>query len=190
MTFKVFGYGSLVNRGTLPPYVHAERRTVKGWRRAWRKRSPGLGVVGACSLSVVEAPDEEIDGLVVTFEDGMLETITAREHNYDPLRLADDPDVIIFRAKAEVDDYGDHEHPILLSYLDATAQGFLREFGEEGLDRFIATTDGWHVPIVDDRAQPRYARAQQLSSAEEKRINQLLRSVDATPVRAQEKRSA
>jgi len=189
VTFRVFGYGSLVNRGTLPPHVHAERRTVRGWRRAWRKRSPGL-VGGVSSLSVMEAPGAEIDGLVVTFEDGMMPTIAAREHDYDPLRLADDPDIIIFRACAEMDRYGDADFPVLLSYLDATAQGFLREFGDEGLQRFMATTDGWHVPIVDDRADPRYARAQKLSSAEEMRINELLASVDATPVRAQEKRSA
>lgn len=187
MSFKVFGYGSLVNRGTLPPFLSAEPRSVRGWRRAWRATSRGARG-GACALSVVADPDAIIDGLVVTFDDVVFPIIRKREHNYDMLRLDDDPDVIVFRARADVDRFGDADHPVHQSYIDATLQGFLQEFGEDGAARFMATTEGWHVPILDDRGAPNYPRAQILSSAEQIMIDRLLESVDAGPALASESR--
>ena len=55
---------------------------------------------------------------------------------------------------------------MLLSYLDAVVQGYLREYGEAGADRFFATTDGWEAPFLNDRAAPRYPRHQQLAPDE------------------------
>lgn len=187
MTFKVFGYGSLVNRGTLPPFVAAEQRTVRGWRRAWRASSVGRNG-GVCALSVVPDPDAVIDGLVLTFDEAVFPIIRQREHNYDILRLDEDPDVIVFRARAEVDHFGDQNHPIHKSYLDATLQGFIKEFGEGGASRFMASTEGWHVPILDDRQAPHYPRAQILSSAEQLMVDRLLESVDAGRTLASESR--
>ena len=60
----------------------------------------------------------------------------------------------------------DGQHVILRSYLDVVAQGFLVEFGESGVADFFASTDNWHIPILDDRAEPRYPRHQSLSLAE------------------------
>ncbi|MEO1103169.1 MAG: gamma-glutamylcyclotransferase family protein [Pseudomonadota bacterium] len=185
MTFSVFGYGSLVNRGTLPGFVSARPLAARGWRRAWRGTSRGK-FGGRCALSVVADPQAHIDGLVLTFEDEAWPLIRAREHNYDPLRLEEDPEVIIFRVHAEKDRYGDADHPICLSYIDTTLQGFLTEFGDDGARRFMATTDGWGVPILDDRHEPTYPRAQKLSRDEQKRIDDLLMSVDAMPARPQE----
>ena len=178
MTFKVFGYGSLVNRGTLPPHIEVRPKTVRGWRRAWRTASVGANG-GACALSVVPDPDTIIDGLVVTFDDVVWPIIEKREKNYDVGYLDDEPDVILFRARPEVDRFGDARHPIHMSYIDVTLQGFLREFGEDGAARFMATTEGWHVPILNDRAAPNYPRAQHLSSAEQIKVDALLESVDA-----------
>lgn len=187
MTFKVFGYGSLVNRGTLPPFIAAEQRAVRGLRRAWRASSVGRNG-GVCALSVVPDPDAVIDGLVVTFDETVFPIIRKREHNYDLLRLDDDPEVIVFRARAEVDHFGDHHHPIRKSYIDATLQGFIQEFGESGASQFMATTDGWHVPILDDRHEPHYPRAQILSSGEQLMVDRLLESVDAGGTVASESR--
>ncbi|MEM9221050.1 MAG: gamma-glutamylcyclotransferase family protein [Pseudomonadota bacterium] len=185
MTFSVFGYGSLVNRRTLPALLSARPYTANGWRRAWRSTSRGqLG--GRCSLSVVPDPNCAIDGLVLTFKDEAWPLIQQRELNYDPLRLKDDPDVIIFRVHAEKDRYGDADHPILLSYIDTTLQGFFREFGKEGARQFMVTTAGWHVPIINDRCAPKYTRAQNLSQEEELAVDALLCSVDAVPAHPQE----
>ena len=189
MSAKVFGYGSLVNRGTLPPTLHVERGIARGFRRAWRTRSPGVRG-GACSLSIVPAADGEIEGLILTFDDAEWPMIRAREHNYNELRLADQPDVVIFRAKTGIDGFGDRHYPIFLSYVETTLQGFFTEFGDDGARRFMETTDGWHVPIIDARAGPRYPRAQQLSDDEQLRVDELLKAVDATILRPQEQRLA
>jgi hypothetical protein len=45
-------------------------------------------------------------------------------------------------------------------------QGYLREFGEEGVTRFFTTTHGWDAPILDDRAAPRYPRHQPVTATE------------------------
>ena len=50
------------------------------------------------------------------------------------------------------------DHAVLLSYVDMVVGGYHREFGRDGVDRFFATTDGWDVPILNDRQQPRYPR--------------------------------
>lgn len=179
MSVEIFGYGSLVNRGTLPPHIDVRPKAVRGWRRAWRASSVGAKG-GACALSVVPDPDAIIEGLVVRFDDLVWPIIRTREKNYDILHLDDEPDVILFRARAEVDRFGDAHHPIHMSYIDVTLQGFLREFGEDGAARFMATTQGWHVPIVNDRAAPNYPRAQLLSNAEQIKVDALLESVDAS----------
>ncbi|MEM7659430.1 MAG: hypothetical protein AAF399_25150, partial [Bacteroidota bacterium] len=57
-------------------------------------------------------------------------------------------------------------HPILRSYLDTVVQGYLREFGVDGVARLFATTSGWEAPIRDDRVAPVYARAQPLTGEE------------------------
>jgi len=56
--------------------------------------------------------------------------------------------------------------PILRSYLDAVMQGFLREFGPEGVHRFVAETDAFHMPIHEDRHAAIYPRAVSLSASE------------------------
>ena len=179
MTFSVFGYGSLVNRMTLPPHVKAEPVALSGWRRAWRATSLAHAG-GVCALSVVPG-DDTIEGLLVTFEDEARPVIDAREYRYDPLAAeALGPEALIFRANAASDRFGDSASPVHLSYVDVVIQGFYREFGEAGVERFMATTDGWHVPILDDRAAPRYPRAQQLTENERALCDRMLRVVDAT----------
>lgn len=186
MTFSVFGYGSLVNRATLPAFLGARRTRATGLRRAWRACSVGASG-GLCALSVVADAGGAIDGLVVTFDDAAWPIIREREKNYDPAPLPGEPDVLVFRAKPEADRPGDADHPIHLSYVDTTLQGFLREFGEEGAQRFIASTEGWHVPLVDDRAAPTYPRAQVLTARERAVVDALLESVDAAPACAHER---
>lgn len=183
MSFLVFGYGSLVNRATLPPVLDAWPATVTGWRRAW-KASSKTPRGGVCALSVHEG-EGAIEGFVLRFEETEWPTIAQREYRYDPLTVdIGGDDVTLFRAKAEIDRYGSSSNPISMTYLETTLQGFLHEFGEEGLFRFMDSTDGWHVPILDDRANPRYPRAQLLSNAERQLVDEALKGVDATVIPA------
>lgn len=172
-----FGYGSLVNRDT-HDFPRATPARVTGWRRVWRHshRRP------AAYLSVEAAPGQVIDGLVAAVPGGDWAALDLREAAYDRLRLRPDDvehalphpvDVHIYRtdiAHAEPAS----KHPILLSYLDCVVQGFLRVFGAEGADRFFATTDGWHTPVLNDRAVPQYARHVDLTGAERSFIDERL----------------
>lgn len=179
MSFSVFGYGSLVNRATLPNAIAIRRVTVTGWRRSWRATSltPRGGV---CALSVVADPSCAIDGLMVTLDDAHWPLIRAREHRYEPLTLCGEhAGGIIFQAAPAVDRFGDADHPIHLSYVDCIVQGYRGEFGPRGVDRLFASTEGWHVPILDDRHALRYPRAQRLSPYELRLVDAMLKTVDA-----------
>lgn len=178
MPFTVFGFGSLVNRKTLPDVLDAQPATVRGWRRAWRAPGHFGHGKGVCSLSVVPA-QASIDGLMVTFSDEHQERMAQRERNYDTIALPDHPGAYIYRAKPAIERWGDENNPISLSYLDTVLGGFLEEFGEEGAHRFMETTDGWFVPILDDRAAPLYPRATPLTVEQCAAVDALLRGVDA-----------
>ncbi len=159
-----FGYGSLVNRST-HDYPRATRATAKGWARAWMKSSQRR----VSFLSAVEAQGEEIDGLIAAVPGADWAALDIRERAYDRLRVVeithDHPplaDVQIYRAKPDHVVEPDGGHTMLLSYVDVVVQGYLREFGPGGADRFFATTHGWDMPVLDDRAAPIYPRHQSL----------------------------
>ena len=69
------------------------------------------------------------------------------------------------------------DHVILRSYLDVVMQGFLHVFGSDGAAQFVRTTDGWDIPIRDDRAAPIYPRAQVLTAEETALVDALLREM-------------
>ena len=172
MTFAVFGYGSLVNTLTLPDHRAVWAATVTGWRRAWCASGGG-----SCALSIVEAENQAIDGLVVVFDDAMWPEVRAREKRYRWFVLPDFPETVItFRAGTEADRWADEINPVHLSYVDTVLQGYLRKFGSDGGRRFVETTAGWDVPFVDDREAPRYPRATPLDKTDRAQIDDLLRS--------------
>ncbi|MCF6316418.1 MAG: gamma-glutamylcyclotransferase [Marinosulfonomonas sp.] len=174
-----FGYGSLVNRNT-HDYQQAHPAQISGWRRAWR-RSPSRSV---SYLTAVPDPGCTIDGLIATVPNADWAALDIRERAYLRHDATDhvsheinhNPEIAIYAIK-----HGQHhppgpENPILLSYLDVVVQGYLVEFGESGVARFFDTTDGWHAPILNDRAKPSYPRAQSLSNAEIALVDHYIRN--------------
>lgn len=178
-----FGYGSLVNRAT-HGYARAYRARLRGWRRAWRFTAHREGPF----LTAVPCPATEIEGLVAAVPGGDWRALDLREEGYErlpagpalrvegPMPAATmiyavpDGDAVASAGKA----------PILLSYVDVVLQGYLREFGEAGVARFIATTDGWEAPILNDRAAPRYPRHQPLDEAERRFFDGQLATLGVT----------
>lgn len=172
MTITYFGYGSLVNRQTLSPISKAVPGELRGWLREWRVRGKVAGVgTGACALTVRREPGSSIRGVMVSEPASGLAVLTKREIRYDridgiapqfrPQRAEDGvpQDAFLYQAKFGHYGWGDEDHPILQSYVDCVLAGFFDLWGEEGIDHFLATTRGWHVPILADRADPRYPRA-------------------------------
>lgn len=164
-----FGYGSLVNRAT-HAYPQVAPAVATGWRRAWVFTSARRHAY----LTALRAPGHQIEGLIAAVPDGDWAALDAREAAYDRIPDTDNirhteanvEGISIYAVPTKVASDIAAEHPILLSYLDVVLQGYLREFGTEGAENFIATTDGWHAPVLDDRSAPIYKRHQRLDPAD------------------------
>ncbi|MEL6953459.1 MAG: gamma-glutamylcyclotransferase family protein [Pseudomonadota bacterium] len=163
-----FGYGSLVNRQT-HAYPDARRARLAGWRRIWQPtRLRGLRF-----LSVHAVENGQIEGLIARVPGADWAALDLREQAY--LRQPVEVDLADGGAAVGVEVYqtdpvhlvpGDASQPVLLSYLDTVVQGFLAEFGPDGVSRFFATTDGWPAHVLDDRTAPIYPRAKELTDGE------------------------
>lgn len=172
-----FGYGSLVNRAT-HGYPEPEPARLSGWRRTWAHTA----LRPVAFLTVVPDPDCILEGLIAPVPGGDWAALDAREWAYDRLAAgaavahgrAEALDIAVYAVPERHRAEPDTAHPILLSYLDVVVQGYLREFGAEGVDRFFATTAGWSAPVVDDRAAPRYPRAQTLRAEETALVDGML----------------
>ncbi|HHX91761.1 MAG TPA: gamma-glutamylcyclotransferase [Paracoccus sp.] len=181
-----FGYGSLVNRAT-HGYEGARRARLRGWRRAWRytRFRPGP------FLTAVPCQGAEIEGLVAQVPGADWAALDQREIGYARLPLGRELRIegggeqggalhaeIYAVPAAEMTGQGARP-PILLSYIDVVFQGYLREYGPEGVARFVATTDGWDAPILDDRTAPLYPRHQSLRPEERGLVDHHLTALGA-----------
>ncbi len=175
---QFFGYGSLVNPAT-HGYHNARPARLAGWQRRWVSTS--LRPVAYLS---VEPADAEIAGLVAEVPDGDWSALDAREAAYDkhPVTVqlhacGSDSAARVYAVAPTHAAPPDTAHPVLLSYIDTVVQGFLEIFGEAGVAAFFATTKGWHCPILDDRAAPRYPRATVLAPPERALVDRHLAAV-------------
>ncbi|MBQ4825211.1 gamma-glutamylcyclotransferase [Leisingera sp. HS039] len=174
-----FGYGSLVNTAT-HAYGGAAPARLRGWRRAWVHTA----LREVAFLSAVPCADSEIDGLIAEVPGADWAALDEREFAYDRLPasgavqhgLGGAPEISVYAVAAENKNGITARHPILLSYLDVVLLGYLQVFGEAGLHGFVATTDGWDAPVLNDRAAPRYPRHQPVSVAERKLFDELIDS--------------
>lgn len=177
-----FGYGSLVNTST-HSYGGAQPAQLQGWRRAWVH----TGLREVAFLSAVPCAQSTIDGLIAEVPGADWAALDQREFAYERLpasdkvqhRLEGVREISVYAVAAEKRNGVTEQHPILLSYLDVVLQGYLRVFGEAGVHGFIATTDGWDSPILDDRAAPRYPRHQLLSRGEQQLFDELISKAGA-----------
>ena len=178
-----FGFGSLVNHHTLrTDYVHLIPATLKGWRRHWQARSKTFKNAVAL-LSVHPDQKTSIQGLLVIDRLANLPAVDEREEGYTRIKLAKDDlelsngsmnvsELYVYIAD-EVTDAVD-DGPLLQSYLDAVMQGFLINYGEEGVRHFVDTTNGFKRPVIADRDAPFYPRNVSLSDEEKLLFDQEL----------------
>ena len=164
-----FGYGSLVNRAT-QTYPDATLATLDGWRRIWRYTSAR----DVAYLSVFPSASTQIEGLIAHVPGADWVALDEREAAYARHRVtpsvrhgvARPVDIQVYAVPVEPEQTIQGDRHIILSYLDVVVQGYLREFGEAGVQRFFETTDGWDSVILDDRAAPQYPRHQRLRADE------------------------
>ena len=156
-----FGYGSLVNRAT-HDFMDPRPARLSGWERVWRRTS----LREVAFLSVDPAPRTDILGLTARVPNGDWATLDAREGAYTRIDVAhavshdhEPGPTAVYRISEGLIEGPSETAPILLSYLDTVAAGFLDLYGEDGVVHFFETTTGWG-PIRNDRAAPVYSRAQ------------------------------
>ncbi len=158
-----FGYGSLVNRKT-HAYPQAQPARVTGWRRIWKHTR----LRKLAYLSVHPVAEARIAGLIAAVPGGDWQALDRRERAYRRVRVPghaidhEHPvaaEVHLYRTDPVHEEPPSIRHPVLLSYIDTVAAGFHDLFGEEGARAFFATTDGWDLPVLDDRRAPIYPRA-------------------------------
>ncbi|MEL7254400.1 MAG: gamma-glutamylcyclotransferase [Pseudomonadota bacterium] len=176
-----FGYGSLVNRNT-HDYQDARPARLSGWKRVWRHTD----LRPVAYLTVVPDAGSEVTGLMAAVPQGGWAELDFRERAYDRIDAREQithdvtpaPQVVVYSIPDGKHGVPTRDCPVLLSYLDVVVQGYLREFGEGGAQAFFDTTDGWNVPILDDRAAPIYPRAQTLSDAERSYVDDRLAALN------------
>ncbi len=181
MSPRFFGYGSLVNLAT-HDFPDARPATLQGWRRVWRHST----LREVAFLSVEPAEDHQIDGVTAQVPGADWTDLDERERAYirrDVTHLVTHDSAPAHTAVYEVH-HGhlappDTAHPILLSYIDVVVQGYLRLYGRDGALRFAETTEGWHAPVLNDRADPIYSRHQPLDAWERDWIDGLLSDLAA-----------
>ncbi|MBL4766973.1 MAG: gamma-glutamylcyclotransferase [Rhodobacteraceae bacterium] len=162
-----FGYGSLVNRAT-HTFPQVNRANITGWRRGWRHTD----LRDAAFLTAIPDINTTIQGLIAHVPNDDWVALDKREWAYDRVPvtsavahpIARDLDIAVYAVPAERQSHPSTKHPILLSYLDVVVQGYLQEFGEDGARQFFETTDGWDIPVLNDRKSPRYVRHQTLTA--------------------------
>lgn len=172
-----FGYGSLVNVAT-HSYPAPTPATLPGWRRIWRTTQ----LRETAFLSVERDPPSKIDGLIAQVPQADWAALDAREAAYTRIdvttTLATPHPTVVYRVHADLIDE-DAPGAILLSYLDVVVQGYLHVFGPEGVARFFASTTGWDLPVINDRASPRYIRHQHLTTSEQNLVDACLSTTAA-----------
>ncbi|MEP3049340.1 MAG: gamma-glutamylcyclotransferase family protein [Roseibium sp.] len=171
MKITYFGYGSLVNAETVPDNAELIPGRLKGWVREWRVCSVWENGQGRCTLSVREDATSEIWGVMTHEHLARMNDLEKRESSYEQVgaiaaafrceaeQKPGPRDLFLFRAAPAHQKWGCENHPILNSYLDCVLAGYHSIWGEAGIDHFLETTEGWHVPVLQDREKPVYPRA-------------------------------
>lgn len=171
MTITYFGYGSLVNVDTIPAAMEVTPGRLSGWVREWRVCGIGEDGQGRCALSVRKKEGSEIWGVMAREAKAGLAQLEHRERRYEKVEAIgtafaceakNEPgpaDLFLFKATPEHLRWGNDTHPILQSYLDCVLAGYFGIWGEEGIDHFLETTDGWQAPVLYDRHKPHYPRS-------------------------------
>lgn len=172
-----FGYGSLVNPNTHRTNVlHYERAQLRGFARTWQARPDPAELPIALLSSGPSAADDVLDGLLVFDRAENLMALDEREAGYDRLNVAPAdlalvngktiPNCPIYVYSGRTPFAPENEHFILQSYLDAVLQGYLHQYGEQGARGFVERTAGFDTALLEDRNEPHYPRAVNLSLEE------------------------
>lgn len=156
---RFFGYGSLVHLLT-HRYPDPAPARVTGWARRWVATGDSAHAV----LTAVPFEGGVLDGATARVPRADFVALDAREALYDRLTTQSSEGEVTIYSVPEARQETGPRPPILLSYLDVVAEGYVRLWGEAAWPRFVATTQNWRGSLEDDRHDPAYPRAQVIST--------------------------
>ena len=179
-----FGYGSLVNRETRPESEQAINVTLKGWQRVWNHRVTNVDARHACTSLSIERAQGVIQGVLVQIPESELAALDEREYGYERMSLVGEDFVLpdglnvnsihVYRSLAHNRLLADGEHPVTQSYVDCVMAGYLKRFGDDGLQQLLQSTRGWDRPMLGDRHEPTYPRNVRLPDEQHRHFDSLL----------------
>jgi len=165
----VFGYGSLVNTQT-HSLTNMGPTMLTGWRRHWVQAAhrpvaflsiePHPTTLHGIALQVAEKDWGALDAREAAYLRRDVNHHVKVAPDHDPARI----DIVAYEANPDHTAQPSVKHPILLSYLDVVVQGYTTLMGPDGAAHFFDTTAGWG-PVLNDRDDPLYPRAQPLPPA-------------------------
>ena len=171
----IIGYGSLMQdesrRRSVPHADTAYPVMVKGFRRGWLAKGPGVGF-DATYLGIVSDQDGRFNAVLYQISPNDIPVMDNRESFY--CRLAVEParysllktetpipqgQVWIYANKPESVATANERHPIVQSYVDIFVSGCLEQEQRYALENFakqcLTTTSHWSTAWVNDRLYPR-----------------------------------
>lgn len=168
---KIFAYGSLLNKNTWSFEADLELVNLKGWIRQWRQVVQ-IDKGKICALTIYPNSNATIEGILLKVDEATELLLNGREIGYEKTILTG-KNIIEQSTKKQLTKetaityigskttavWASKEAPILLSYIDVVAKGYYDLFGWEGVINFFSSTQGWNLPILDDRDKPIYPRA-------------------------------
>ena len=169
---RFFVYGSLVNAATISMPIVPEPARLDAHAREWRDHRV-VGSEAVTGLTISPNPSIAVEGVTFEGDADIRRSLMEREGHpvtvsvkiWLPLRMYYE-EAEVFLTPPNALNWASDTAPIPLSYLLCVLQGYLSLYGFDGVLRFINSTVGWHVPFLDDRADPRYPRPIDLSDDE------------------------
>ncbi|MDD1621863.1 MAG: gamma-glutamylcyclotransferase [Methylococcaceae bacterium] len=171
----IIGYGSLMQdqsrQRSVPNAATAYPVMVKGYRRGWLAKGPGVGF-DTTYLGTVPDQDGRFNAVLYHVSPDDIPAMDKREFFY--CRLAVEPtgytllkpgtptpqgQVWIYANKPDSVATANELHPIVQSYVDIFVSGCLEQEQRYALENFaeqcLATTSHWSTAWVNDRLYPR-----------------------------------
>jgi hypothetical protein len=187
----VLGYGSLLNRDSRHRHSGIAHECIeaivlgfqRGWvTRAYHEQQTYLGVWPdpAAKINVQLVPtsinpelrQRERDYRFVPVAPEQLEFSLSEQHQQRLLEWLADKSIWICETLEILP--ANPDYPVSQTYIDTCLAGCLQQGGEGSAHTFIATTDYWQHPRLNDRNAPIYPRYGNISRAERELIDTLL----------------
>jgi len=178
-----FVYGSLVNPRARHKPLAAVPAVLRGWVRQW-KHCIDSSSGKVCALTAGKKPGAEILGVVLMDDQADLGALDAREVGYRRIEVPvsiknlvngyEEKECFFYVSSPECYRSGNEEYPIWRSYLDCVLAGYWDLGGTVAVEEFCRSTEGWEVPILDDRCSPLYPRSIGLEKYQQAAIDDIL----------------